>query len=218
MKKGNQKQFYFAVSFLVAFVLWTAAIRIVDVKAIGPQNTTVGFATVNGFFHQLTGVHMSLYTITDWFGLVPLGFVAGFGVLGLVQWVKRKHFWKVDHSILTLGGLYIAVMAVYLLFERFVVNYRPVLIGGVLEASHPSSTTVLVMCVMPTAIMQLNTRIQSSLLKGWVISAITVFTVFTVAGRLLSGVHWLTDIIGGILLSAGLVMLYQFIRCLPLSR
>jgi undecaprenyl-diphosphatase len=32
-----------------------------------------------------------------------------------------------------------------------------------------------------------------------------------VAARLASGVHWLTDIIGGILLSAGLVMIYDFL-------
>ncbi len=193
---------------LLAFLLWTVAIQFVDVQAIGPQESSVGFATINQFVHNLTGVHMSLYTITDWLGLVPLMFVMGFGTLGLIQWIKRKHLLKVDHSILVLGGFYIVVMAVYVLFEMLVINYRPVLIDGILEDSYPSSTTMLVMCVMPTAIMQLNARIKNDVLKRFVASAIIAFIVFMVIGRLVSGVHWFTDIIGGALLSAGLVLMY----------
>ena len=208
MKKKNQKNFCIAICMLIAFVMWTVAIRFIDVQAIGPQESSVGFATINQFVHNLTGVHMSLYTITDWLSLVPLMFVMGFGTLGLIQWIKRKHLLKVDYSILVLGGFYIVVMAVYVLFEMLVVNYRPVLIGGILEASYPSSTTMLVMCVMPTAIMQFNARIKNGILKRWVSSAITVFIAFMVIGRLVSGVHWFTDIVGGALLSAGLVMLY----------
>ena len=211
MKKENQRNFCIATCMLLAFLLWTVAIQFVDVQAIGPQESSVGFATINQFVHNLTGVHMSLYTITDWLGLVPLMFVMGFGTLGLIQWIKRKHLLKVDYSILVLGGFYIVVMAVYVLFEVFVVNYRPVLIGGILEASYPSSTTMLVMCVMPTAIMQFNARIKNNILKRFVASAITVFVVFMVIGRLLSGVHWFTDIIGGALLSAGLVLMYRAI-------
>ena len=208
MKKENQRNFCIASCILLVFLLWTIAIQFVDVQAIGPQESSVGFATINQFVHNLTGVHMSLYIITDWLGLVPLMFVMGFGTLGLIQWIMRKHLLKVDYSILVLGGFYIVVMAVYVLFEMLVVNYRPVLIGGILEVSYPSSTTMLVMCVMPTAIMQFNARIKNGILKRWVSSAITVFIAFMVIGRLVSGVHWFTDIVGGALLSAGLVMLY----------
>ena len=214
MKKENQRNFCIATCMLFAFFLWTATIQFIDVQTIGPQGSSVGFATLNGFVHNLTGVHMYLYTITDWLGLVPLAFVMGFALLGLVQWIKRKYLLKVDYSILVLGGFYIVVMAVYMLFEVFAVNYRPVLIGGILEASYPSSTTMLVMCVMPTAIMQFNARIKNNILKRFVASAITVFVVFMVIGRLLSGVHWFTDIIGGALLSAGLVLMYRAIICL----
>ena len=138
MKKKNQKNLGIAICMLIAFVMWTVAIRFVDVQAIGPQESSVGFATINQFVHNLTGLHMSLYTITDWLGLVPLMFVMGFGTLGLIQWIKRKHLLKVDYSILVLGGFYIVVMAAYVLFEVLVINYRPVLINGILEASYPS--------------------------------------------------------------------------------
>lgn len=207
----SQKEFRFAVCLLIAFVLWTAAIQIVDVQSIGPQGSPVGFAAVNQFVHNLTGVHMSLYMITDWMGLVPIGFVIGFALLGSIQWIKRKHLLKVDYSILILGGFYIVVMALYVFFEIFVVNYRPVLINGYLEPSYPSSTTVLVMCVMPTAIMQFNTRIKNEALKRCGTFAITIYIVFMIIGRLVSGVHWFTDIVGGVLLSAGLVRMYRAI-------
>ena len=193
---------------LGAFLLWTGAVCVVDVQAIGPLGTAVGLAAVNGFFHRLTGVHMALYTVTDWLGLVPLAVVMGFGCLGLVQWVKGKRLRKVDRSILVLGGFYLAVLAAYGIFETVVINYRPVLINGNLESSYPSSTTMLAMCVMPTAMMQLQGRIQNRTLRRWILLLMGAFTAFMVIGRLLSGVHWLTDVIGGALLSAGLVMLY----------
>jgi undecaprenyl-diphosphatase len=154
---------------------------------------------------------MTLYSITDWLGLVPIAFVLGFGFLGLFQWLKRKHIKNVDYSIFVLGGFYIVVMAVYILFEYVVINYRPVLINGYLEVSYPSSTTLLVMCVIPTAIMQLKSRIKNTLLNRCVCFSLTTFIIFMVVGRIISGVHWITDIIGGALLSAGLVMLYYSI-------
>ena len=208
---GVKKSFLLAVSSLAAFVLWTVLICVIDVQAIGPRETSVGFATLNGFFHRLTGVHMGLYVITDWLGLVPIAVAFGFAVLGLVQWIRRKNIAKVDGSILVLGGFYIAVIVVYIFFESVTVNYRPTLIDGYLEGSYPSSTTLLVTCVMPTAMMQLKTRIKNSLLRKFVLGIIAAFTVFMVVGRLISGVHWLTDIIGGGLVSVGLVLAYDCI-------
>ena len=217
MKKETKQNFGITCILLGAFVVWTATVRLVDVQLIGPQGSAVGFATINGWVHNLTGVHMALYTVTDWLGLVPIGAAMGFALLGLIQWVKRKHLRQVDFSILVLGGFYLLVMAAYVLFEVFVINYRPVLINGCLEASYPSSTTMLVLCVMPTTLMQLNARIKSQTLKRWVGFGITAFILFMVIGRLLSGVHWFTDIIGGALLSAGLVMLYYSITSLEIK-
>jgi undecaprenyl-diphosphatase len=161
---------------------------------------------------------MEIYTITDWLGLIPLCFALGFAILGLVQLIQRKSFLKVDYSILVLGGFYILVIASYLFFEKFVINYRPVLIEGNLEASYPSSTTLLVLCIMPTAMMQLNTRIRNNTTKKVILSLLAIFTAFMVIGRLISGVHWFTDIIGGVLLSTGLVMLYYLVSSLSIHK
>ena len=210
MKKKNTKILSAALGALAAFALWTVLLRFVDVQPIGPDGSRVGFASINGAFHALTGVHWTLYTLTDWLGLVPIGIAIGFAVLGLVQLLRRKSLLKVDRDILLLGGFYLVVLAVYVLFETVVINYRPVLIGGKLEASYPSSTTVLALCILPTAMMQLQTRIRREAVRRAVLGILAAFTVFMVAGRLISGVHWLSDITGGVLLSAGLVMLYAF--------
>ena len=209
--KRLRKSFIASMCLLVAFVLWTVALCFVDVREIGPQGSSVGFSGINGFVHTLTGVHFSLYNITDWLGLVPIFMCMGFGILGLVQWIKRKSICKVDYDILVLGGFYVVTIVAYSLFEIVVINYRPVLIEGILEASYPSSTTMLVMCVMPTAVMQFNSRIKSKALRNIVAATIIAFIAFMVIGRLVSGVHWFTDIVGGVLLSAGLVMMYHAI-------
>lgn len=208
MKRTGKKRIFVGAGFLAAFVLWTVLVSLVDIRAIGPNGSSVGFAALNGYVHKFTGVNFHLYTITDWLGLVPIGVAFGFAILGLVQWIKRKSLLKVDRSLLALGGFYMVVLVAYIFFEVVVINYRPVLLGGYLEASYPSSTTMLAMCVMPAAMMQLHARIKNDVFRRCVMILIAVFTAFMVIGRLLSGVHWLTDIIAGALLSAGLVMLY----------
>ena len=210
MKTNRKRKLFWGLGFLTAFLLWTLAVSLIDVKPIGPRGSSVGFATVNGAFHAYTGVHFALYTLTDWLGLAPILTALCFGALGLLQWIKRKRLSRVDRSLLVLGGFYAVVIAVYLLFEELVINFRPVLIDGFLEASYPSSTTVLVLCVMPTAMMQLQKRLQNRVIRRCILSTVAVFSAFMVVGRLLSGVHWLTDIVGGVLLSAGLVFLYAY--------
>ena len=208
--KKSRKELLIPLVFLTLLVIWTVAVKFVDVRPIGPNGTCVGLSSVNGFVHKLFGVHMMLYYVTDWLGLVPLFIAFGFAVSGLVQWIKRRNIFKVDADILVLGLFYIAVIAVFLLFERIALNYRPILINGTLEASYPSSTTLLVMCVMPTTAMQLKRRMKPSVIKKLVIISIYVFTAFMVIGRLVSGVHWFSDIVAGALTSAWLVTMYHY--------
>lgn len=207
MKHRNQL-FLISILLLTLFILWTTAVIHVDVQPIGPCGSSVGFAGLNVLVHEITGVHHTLYILTDYLGLVPIFVCIGFGILGLYQWIKRRSILKVDFSILLLGGFYITVLILFVFFEQFIVNYRPVLIDGILEASYPSSTTMLVMSVMPTATMQFRSRITNQALKTAVTAVTVTFTILMVILRLISGVHWFTDIIGGALLSSGLVALY----------
>ena len=192
-----------------AFALWTALIQCIDVQAVGQNGTKIGFADLNVWFHQLTGVHMTIYTITDWLGLVPIFICLCFGVLGLAQLIKRRSLLRVDPDILLLGVYYVLVIACYLIFEMIPINYRPVLIEGRLEASYPSSTTLLVLSVMPTLQFQTNKRAANPMIREVAAMFVIAFSAFMVIGRLISGVHWATDIIGSVLLSTGLFMLYR---------
>ena len=205
----KKRELFTGLGLLGAFILWTAAICLIDLKPIGPQRSIVGFATINGWFHRLTGLHLWLYTLTDWLGLVPVAVCVAFALLGLHQWIRRRAIREVDADILLLGGVYAVTIAAYLLFESVVVNYRPILIEGRLEASYPSSTTLLTLCVMSTAWIQLRRRMRHGVWRRVMLCIVALFTAFMVVGRLLSGVHWLTDIIGGILLSIALVAWYR---------
>ena len=194
---------------IAGFVIWTLLIQAVDVQPLGINGTNIGFATINCWFHRLTGVHMVIYTITDWLGIIPVFICIIFGGIGCVQLLKRRSLLKVDYDIIFLGAYYLLVILVYSIFEMIPINYRPVLIEGFMEASYPSSTTLLVLCVMPTLIEQVNRRSENEISKKVIKALVICFSVFMVFGRLVSGVHWLTDIIGSIMLSIGLFCIYK---------
>ena len=196
--------------FLLAFLLWTVLIRCIDVQAAGPGGTNVGFAAFNLGFHKLTGVHMTVYTFTDWLGLVPIAVCLGFGVVGVFQLIRRRSLLRVDPDIILLGLYYVLVILAYLVFEMVPINYRPILINGALEASYPSSTTLLVLSVMPTLKFQIDRRAEKPLIRKVTDIFAIMFSAFMVIGRLIAGVHWATDIIGAVFLSMGLFLLYRY--------
>ncbi len=208
--KNNRKELYAGIGSLLAFAAWTVLIQTVDVQPAGVNGTGIGLATVNLWFHRLTGVHLTLYTITDWLGLVPILICLLFAIEGMLQLVKRKSLFKVDKDILFLGIYYVIVILAYLLFEEIPINYRPILINGAMEASYPSSTTLLVLSVMPTLKYQIDRRSDNRTGKGVITVFVVLFSGLMIIGRLLSGVHWCTDIIGSVPLSVGLFHLYQF--------
>lgn len=208
-KQNCKKTFCMGCMLVAAFIFWTILIQWIDVKPVGQNGTDIGFSTLNMWFHKMTGVHMMLYVITDWLGLVPIFICMIFGGIGLIQLAKRRSLFKVDCDMIILGIYYVLVIFCYLLFEMIPINYRPILIDGIMEASYPSSTTLLVLCVMPTLIDQANRRLEKEKMKK-VIRIFTIcFSIWMILGRLLSGVHWLTDIIGSLLLSAGLFYIYK---------
>lgn len=209
MKKNGINTLITGVLMLILFAVWTVLIQTVDVQAVGQNGTDIGFASLNTWFHKMTGVHMWVYTVTDWLGLVPIFICIIFGAVGLVQLIKRRSLLKVDKDIILLGIYYILVIFGYLIFEMIPINYRPILIEGRMEASYPSSTTLLVMSVMPTLAFQMQRRVRNTKVRYGLYAFTVLFTAFMVVGRSVAGVHWLTDIAGSVLLSTGLYLIYQ---------
>ena len=209
MKKNEKKNLLIGSIFIAMFAVWTVLILTVDVQPLGQNGTGIGFATFNCWFHHFTGVNMVIYTITDWMGLVPVAICLSFAGIGLVQLIKRRSLFRVDADIMILGVYFVIVFLAYAIFEMIPINYKPILIEGRMEASYPSSTTLLVLSVMPALIEQIQRRLSDIRVKRIITIAAIAFSVFMVTGRLISGVHWFTDIVGGELLSVGLFKLYK---------
>ena len=209
MKKNEKKSLLIGSIFIAMFAVWTVLILTVDVQPLGQNGTGIGFATFNCWFHHFTGVNMVIYTITDWMGLVPVAICLSFAGIGLVQLIKRRSLFRVDADIMILGVYFVIVFLAYAIFEMIPINYRPILIEGKMEASYPSSTTLLGLSVMPALIEQIQRRLSGITAKRIIKIVEIAFSAFMVIGRLVSGVHWFTDIVGGVLLSAGVFMLYK---------
>lgn len=209
MQTEKRRSFVVAIGLFLTFLLFTLSVMYVDVRPIGPEGSSVGLATLNRLVSERLGVNLFWYALTDWLGLVPIAFACGFAALGLAQLVRRGSIARVDTDILLLGLFYLAVIGCYVLFERLVINYRPVLLDGNLEASYPSSHVMIVVCIMATAMMQFHRRLGNRRLLRALDRFSALIIAVTVLGRLVSGVHWFTDILGGLILSAALIALYR---------
>ena len=192
-------------------VILIALVRLVDVAPIGAQETSIGLSHLNKFIFDLFGVNMLWYHITDWLGIAAILTAFVFAIIGLVQLIKRRSLLKVDREILSLGGLYIVVIGLYLLFENVIINYRPIIMPDNTrpEASFPSSHTMLVCVIMESAAILINRYIKNITLNRALRALCFVIIGVTVFGRLIAGVHWFTDILGGILISVTLLTLYK---------
>lgn len=206
--KRIRKGHMISAGLFLLFVIYTFLVKMIDVAAIGPEQSEVGFATLNQAVFEALGTNMTWYHITDWMGKIAILTAAAFAVLGVIQMIKRKSVLKVDTDILLLGVHYILVVIFYVFFELAVINYRPMILEEGLEASYPSSHTMLVLCIMIPAMLQCKQRIQNGILREAAELFCAGIALVTVIGRLICGVHWFTDILGGILLSISLIALY----------
>lgn len=209
MKNTWKKNIVMGVILIAFFIIYTILIQIIDVKPLGLNGTDIGFYTINSWFHNLCGFNFTLYTVTDWAGLIPLFVMIAFAFLGLFQFIKRKDIKKVDLDIIILGAYYIAIIIIYFIFEIVTINFRPVLINGFIESSYPSSTTLLVLGIMPTLTELIGRRCKFKKIKIATIIFIITFSLGCVICRLVSGVHWLTDIVGSVIIASGLFCIYK---------
>ena len=204
MKKKN---IIISIILTVVSVIYTFLVKNVDVKSIGPDNSKVGFATLNDSFRNFIGSNLTIYKITEVLGILILLIVLMYGLLGIYQLIKRKSILKVDKEIIILGIFYVLMLTVYVLFEKVEINYRPILIDGKLEASYPSSHTILALCIGISSFLISKKYIRKEYVTYFNVGTLALMTLIFL-GRTISGVHWISDIIGGIIISATLIMYF----------
>lgn len=209
MNKKSKKKFMIAGGLLFVFILFTVAVMKVDVAAIGPKDSLVGLSKINDFMFKKLGTHPIWDMITEVLLVTAFLIVLLFGVIGIKQLIERKSLWKVEHGILLLAVFYVFLAAFYELFEVAVVNYRPILEDGELAASFPSSHTMLICSIVGSAMVLFDRMLTNKVVRNAVEIIGGIILILAVIGRLLAGVHWFTDILGGVLLSAALVMFYD---------
>ncbi len=203
MKKGKSNFLVSTILILLAIV-FTILVKVVDVQLVGANETSIGFAKVNMLIFKSIGVNMVWYHITDWLGLVPIFIAIVYAIIGVIQLVKRKSLFKVDKEIIILGIFYIVVITIYVLFEKVIINYRPILMNGYLEASYPSSHTLMTICLCGSSII-INKKLFKNKFSKFINIVSTLVILVTIIGRLISGVLCFTDIVGGIIISISLL-------------
>ena len=206
--KENKKLFIGSACCFVLFIIFTLLVKNVGVMPVGPQNSEVGFASINKAVSDSLPYNDFMYNLSEVLGYIAILSVAFFGLFGIMQLFIKKGFSKVDKDLYILCGLYAGVLACYILFEKIIINYRPVILEGELEASYPSSHTMMSVAFMLAAIQQFSMRLKKESTRRIVIISCAALGIGVILTRLLSGVHWLTDIIGAVILSTAWFLLY----------
>lgn len=196
------------IGLFIITIIYILLVKFVDVGNVGPKNTSVGFSHINKLFNDIFSYNPTIYKITEILGYLALLIVGIYGLIGVYQLIKRKSIKKVDREIILLGIFYVVVICLYVLFEKVIINYRPVILEGVLEASFPSSHTLLAICVCGSGVLVNNKIFKDFKYTNIINKIFIVLLVLIVVGRLISGVHWLSDILGGVIIS--ITLLYTF--------
>ncbi len=209
MKKQGWIYVCIACALLLAFAALTVLLCCVDVRAAGESQAPVGFAALNEAVFDALGQSEIALTLSKVGGLLIIAAVGAFGVLGLVQVIRRKGLLRADRELYFMACGLVLLAVFYVIFEIFVINCRPVLDEGELAASYPSSHTMLAVAVSGMGMSYLHGLSKKHALIYACIGVLNVASVVTVICRLLGGVHWLTDIVGGLLLGAAVVCAYR---------
>jgi len=210
----NQKRYLTSgIILTVLFLILNVLLKTVDCQAIGPENSVVGLGTINGKFQSLIGTHLEWYEITDFLGYVALAIAGSMAIYGVCQLISRKSLLKMDRDLYALAALYVLTVVLYVFYEKVIINYRPVILEEGLEASFPSSHTILSLVILGSAMMHIRNHIETGWIRSFLTGMCAALLAIIIIGRILSGVHWFTDIIGALLIGSAFLCFYRYALC-----
>lgn len=210
MKTKLKISLIFSLLFFAAFITLIVLVKSVDVARIGDSQVEIGLSTVNEKIFGRYGYLKFWHKLTNVLGYLSLFVAAFFVVYGIISLIKVKKISKLDKDFFALAASYVIMAFFYILFEKAIVNYRPIILNGKLEASFPSSHTMLTLVILGTAIVEIQRKIKNSTARYALTVVCEIIMAVMVVGRLLAGVHWFTDILGGVLLSGFIVSGFIF--------
>lgn len=197
---------------LLLFLLFLIMLYTVDVKNIGAGVTKVGLCFINN--HSFMASNASMWDkISDVCMYLGIGVIGALFILGVVQLIQRKNILKVDKEILVFGCLVVLMIIIWLFFDKvLIVNNRPILVDGKVECSFPSTHIMITSFALLSGSYYLFKKINKKHLTiiMYVASAIIVTICFL--GRVLSGMHFLTDAVCGLLM--GLFLFFSLLAIL----
>lgn len=214
--QGTKKLYYVmsAVSFTL-FVILTVLLLKVDVTASGINGSNIGLSMINISFRDVIGSSWLCYNISKVAGIVGLAACALICLMFAFRVMRQKSLKALCKRDVALVALYIETAVFYIVFDKIVINYRPMLKWGETEpeSSFPSTHALMAVVIFVSLGHVASDYIKNKLTLKIVQGACVVFALAIILGRTFSGVHWFTDIVGGILFGVGLVCAYLGAAC-----
>ena len=210
IKQSKSTALFASILLLISSAIFTIAVAFLDVEANPDGGHNIGLSTVNLAFHKSFPYNSLLHNISEYAGYIPVLFALFFAVMGAGQALKHKSFKKVDNVLFFMAGYYVLVGFVYLIFEKFCINVRPVMLDGEWEASYPSSHTLFSITLCASTILVNDLFYAKAKWRKPMNIAAYVFMFAVPVMRLFSGVHWLSDIVGGVIISTALVSILNY--------
>lgn len=209
-----KKQLFLLIGAILVSVIFTVLIKTVDVQPIGPEGSWVGLASINQVVKDTLGFNATIAQVSDYFIAPIIVFAACYIVAAVIQLIKRK---KIDRELIWFGVALILLGVIYIVFEKLTLNFRPVILDDALEASYPSLHTLNAVTLAGCIVLFNRRKLATSNARAFRILnlAVSMLALFVVLCRALSGVHWLTDIIGGLLFASVIISAYRLLLALP---
>lgn len=203
----EKRNYYITLAIFIVFIIFTIGVMNIDVMAIGPKDGKVGFSTINKKVFEIFGQNDKWDQVSDKLLSISVFVELGFILITIFQIIKRKSLFKIDYDISIFFILYIIFALINVFFDYIAINNRPIIEDGKVEASYPSTHTFMTVFMLGFLMIEIWCRIKNKAIKNIIYTICVIIMIAMPILRVIAGRHWLTDVIGGVILGLFAVML-----------